>query len=117
MPYGVEDFGQHWFRYGLLPYGTKPWPDPVLSCYPQDKNRLLFQKVFQGGHIYASTQGVDSQVVFEICTFEITATSPREQCVIPAESAEKYYQELYMVCTVGIIKLHCNIVVESDIIW
>ena len=32
-PYSDIDLGQHWLRYGLLPEGTKPLPEPILTYH------------------------------------------------------------------------------------
>ena len=32
-PYGDRDLGQHWLSNGLLPDGTKPLPEPMLTDY------------------------------------------------------------------------------------
>ena len=29
----VSEFGQHWFRYGLMPDRTKPLPEPMLTSH------------------------------------------------------------------------------------
>ena len=33
MSYGNIDLGQHWLSNGLLPDGTKPLPEPMLTCH------------------------------------------------------------------------------------
>ena len=52
---------------GLLSGGTNPLFEPMLNCHQQNP------PVFIQGTIYLNTQVIDTQVVFEIYTFEITA--------------------------------------------
>ena len=59
--------------YGLLPDGTKPFPEPMLT----HRHEILWHS-FQG-NVYLNTEYINPQVVFEIYTVEITATSPRGQ--------------------------------------
>ena len=47
-PNGDKNLGQHWPRYGLLPDGTKPLPEPMLTYHQR----------FRGLHLRAISQGV-----------------------------------------------------------
>ena len=53
---------------GLSSDLTKPLSEPVLTYHQPDS--------FQG-NVYLNTQDINPSVMFEIYTFEITATSPR----------------------------------------
>ena len=41
-PYGDRDLGQHWYRYSLLPDGTKPLPEPILTQYQWHSSQCNF---------------------------------------------------------------------------
>ena len=60
---------------GLLPDGTKPLSESMLTYHRWDPLALL------QGNVYLNTQAINNHIVFEIYTFEITATSPGRLCV------------------------------------
>ena len=64
---------------GLLPDGTKPFPEPVLTCHPRDPLAFILGWCL-------NTQDIGPQDVFQIYAFEMTATSPRGQWVKPSDS-------------------------------